>query len=150
VKCKAYFTGATFRFSAYSTLQAPSPTLPAFRLSARNNTAYRWFMILQAEQSDEIVRRLKDELSPEEIYLFGSQAKGTAVDGRSDVDLCVVVADDSEPSHRKAVRAYRSLRGLGLPKDIIVRHRSSFTERAQWASAVEHEVAQHGRCIYQK
>ncbi len=79
-------------------------------------------MILRAEQSEEIVRRLKDELSPEEIYLFGSQAKGTAVEGRSDVDLCVVVADDGESSHRKAVRAYRSLRGLGLPKDIIVRH----------------------------
>jgi len=107
-------------------------------------------MILQAEQSEEIVRRLKDELSPEEIYLFGSQAKGTAADGRSDVDLCVVVADDSESSHRKAVRAYRSLRGLEFPKDIIVRHRSSFAERAQWTSSVEHEVARHGQRIYQR
>lgn len=107
-------------------------------------------MILHAEQSAEIVRRLKDELSPEEIYLFGSQAKGTAVEGQSDIDLCVVVADDSEPVHRKAVRAYRSLRGLGLPKDIIVRHRSSFAERAQWTSSVEHEVARNGRRIYQR
>lgn len=107
-------------------------------------------MILHDEQSDEIVRRLRDELSPEEIYLFGSQAKGTAVDGQSDIDLCVVVADDSEPVHRKAVRAYRSLRGLGLPKDIIVRHRSKFAERAQWSSCVEHEVARHGRRIYQR
>lgn len=107
-------------------------------------------MILHADQSKEIVRRLRDELSPEEIYLFGSQAKGTAVEGQSDIDLCVVVADDGEPVRRKAVRAYRSLRGLGLPKDIIVRHRSSFAERARWTSSVEHEVVLHGRRIYQK
>lgn len=107
-------------------------------------------MILQAEQSEEIVHRLKAELSPEEIYLFGSQAKGTAVEERSDVDLCVVVSDDGEPIHRKAVRAYRSLRGLGLPKDIIVRHSRSFAERVRWTSSVEHEIALHGRRIYQK
>lgn len=107
-------------------------------------------MILHADQSKEIVRRLRDELSPEEIYLFGSQAKGTAVEGQSDIDLCVVVADDGEPVRCKAVRAYRSLRGLGLPKDIIVRHRSSFAERARWTSSVEHEVVLHGRRIYQK
>ena len=105
-------------------------------------------MILQADQSAEIVRRLAEELAPEEIYLFGSQADGTAADGRSDVDLCVVVPDDEESSYRKAVRAYRSLRGLGLPKDILVRHRSRFVERARWTSSVEHEIAKHGRRIY--
>ena len=107
-------------------------------------------MVLQSEQSDEIVRRLKVELAPEEIYLFGSQAKGTAIEDQSDVDLCIVVADDEEPVYRKTVRAYRSLRGLGLPKDIIVRHRSSFAERTRWTSAVEHEIAQTGRRIYHK
>lgn len=107
-------------------------------------------MILHAEQSEEIVRRLKDELSPEEIYLFGSQAKGTAIEDQSDVDLCIIVADDEEPVYHKTVRAYRSLRGLGLPKDIIVRHRSSFAERTRWTSSVEHEIAQTGRRIYRK
>jgi predicted nucleotidyltransferase len=107
-------------------------------------------MILQTEQSEEIVRRLTAELSPEEIYLFGSQAAGTAVEGRSDVDLCVIVPDDDESSYSKSVRAYQSLRGLGLPKDIIVRHRSRFTERARWTSSVEHEVVLHGRRIYRR
>lgn len=107
-------------------------------------------MILQAKQSEEIVRRLTAELFPEEIYLFGSQAAGTAVDGCSDVDLCVVVPDDDESSYSKSVRAYRSLRGLGLPKDIIVRHRSRFAERARWTSSVEHEVVLNGQHIYRR
>lgn len=109
-----------------------------------------YLMVLQAEQTAEIVHRLTAALSPDEIYLFGSQAAGTAVEGLSDVDLCVIVPDDNESSYEKSVRAYRCLRGLGLPKDIIVRHRSRFAERVSWSSTVEHEVAQHGRKIYQR
>lgn len=105
-------------------------------------------MILQADQSEEIVRRLAEELAPEEIYLFGSQADGTAADGRSDVDLCVVVPDDNESFYHKTVRAYRSLRGLKIPKDIIVRHRSQFAQRAKWPSSVEHEIASTGLRLY--
>lgn len=107
-------------------------------------------MIIDETHSTEIVRRLKEELNPERIYLFGSRADGRASAAGSDIDLCVIVPDDEESSYRKAVRAYRSLRGLRVPKDIIVRHHSRFRARAGWASSVEHEVAAKGKVIYSR
>jgi len=55
-------------------------------------------MLLKLDQSRGIVDRLKSELDPVRIYLFGSQAKGTASEHHSDIDLCVVVPDDNEPA----------------------------------------------------
>jgi predicted nucleotidyltransferase len=45
---------------------------------------------------DSAVEALTSALNPKQIYLFGSCARGTAVDG-SDIDLLVVVEDGSGP-----------------------------------------------------
>jgi predicted nucleotidyltransferase len=105
-------------------------------------------MTLTDTQARDIVDRLEAALHPEEIILFGSQAAGTADTAESDVDLCVVVPDDSESSYDKTVRAYRSLRGTGIPKDVIVRHRSRFNERARWSHSVEGQIAETGQRLY--
>lgn len=107
-------------------------------------------MILEPEQSQKIVMQLRSELDPIRIYLFGSQANGTATVESSDVDLCIVVPDDSEHALKKATRAYRSLRNILLPKDILVRHKTRFDERATWINSVEREVAEQGIILYSK
>lgn len=104
-------------------------------------------MILKEEQTKEIVNRLKEALQPTVIYLFGSQVQGEPGSG-SDVDLCVVVPDDSEDTYRKTVKAYRCLRNLRFPKDLLVRHQSKFETRSQWRGAIEREIAQSGRIVY--
>jgi predicted nucleotidyltransferase len=106
------------------------------------------YMILESEQASSIVARLKAELNPLKIYLFGSQASGRASQQTSDVDLCIIVSDDSEPAFKKAVRAYKSLRGLRIPKDILVRYQSQFEERARWVNSLEREVSETGTLIY--
>lgn len=107
-------------------------------------------MILKKEQAVEIVNRLQVALGPTAIYLFGSQADGKAVEAGSDVDLCVVVPDDDEDTYRKTVRAYKCLRDLGFPKDVIVRHQTNFDKRSRWMSSIEREVARRGRLIYRQ
>jgi len=57
-------------------------------------------------------------LDPDQIVLFGSHARGQA--GRdSDVDLLVVV-EMAQPRHAVACAVRRALRGLGVPKDVLV------------------------------
>lgn len=47
-------------------------------------------MIIEPSVLDQIVNRLASAFHPDRIVLFGSQARGDT-DGRSDIDLLVVV-----------------------------------------------------------
>jgi predicted nucleotidyltransferase len=104
-------------------------------------------MILRDTQLQEAIALLQARIHPEAIYLFGSQVSGKATNESGDVDLCIVVPDDKEP-YREAVDAYESLQDMPFPKDIIVRRKSRFEERATWPSTLEHEVSHSGRLIY--
>ena len=104
-------------------------------------------MILQDEQLEEAVRLLRDRIHPEAIYLFGSQATGRASLHSGDVDLCIIVKDDREP-YLETVDAYETLQEMPFPKDIIVRRKSRFEERAAWPATLEHEVRKTGQLVY--
>ena len=96
----------------------------------------------------EVIRRLVAAVDPEKIILFGSRARG---DHSPDSDLDIlIVADSSQPRHRRAICAYRALRGLKLPKDILW-----FTpqEVAEWRSVVNHVIHlafKEGRLLYER
>ena len=96
----------------------------------------------------EIVRRLVDAVDPDRIVLFGSRARG---DCRADSDLdLLIVKDSAEPCHRRVVPAYRALRGLGVPKDIVW---YTPQELADWAGVVNHLVwraLNEGQVLYEK
>ncbi len=96
----------------------------------------------------EIVRRLVEAVDPDRIVLFGSRARG---DSRPDSDLdLLIVKDSAEPRHRRVVPAYRALRGLGIPKDIVW---YTPQELADWAGVVNHLVRRalnEGRVLYEK
>lgn len=67
---------------------------------------------------DEAVRRILTVVKPRRIILFGSAARG-AMGPESDLDLLIVMPDGI---HRRktSVEIYRALRGIGVPKDVIV------------------------------
>jgi len=71
----------------------------------------------------EATRRLIERFRPEQIILFGSQARGTA-DHRSDVDL-LVVCPFTGKRRDLMVAMDRALGGLGIARDIIVLTRRS-------------------------
>ncbi len=71
----------------------------------------------------EIIRRIVEAVHPDQIILFGSQARGDAGPD-SDVDLLVVAPSD-EPPHRRVVCLYRATRGSACPKISSGIHRRS-------------------------
>jgi len=97
---------------------------------------------------EEVVQRLVAALRPEKIYLYGSHAYGQPHKD-SDVDLLVVVAQSVLPNHRRAVEAYRALRGLFIPAEIKVVTQAEFERRAQWFSSIERVVEEKGRMLYE-
>ena len=95
----------------------------------------------------EITTRLVQEFLPEEIILFGSHAWG-APDADSDVDLCVIVSDSDEKPTRRAARAYKSLRGLNAPVDILVKTRAGFDRLRPVHASLELELMERGKRLY--
>jgi predicted nucleotidyltransferase len=96
---------------------------------------------------DEITSRLVAEFQPEEIWLFGSHAWGQPDEG-SDVDLLIVVSQSDEAPVRRAQRAHRSLRGLGIAKDVLVKTRAELERFRRVLSSLEAEILERGRLIY--
>ena len=96
----------------------------------------------------EAVQRLVVALQPERIYLYGSHAYGKPHQD-SDVDLLIVVSPSASPPRKKAIQAYRALRGLFLPAEIKVVTQDEFQRRAQWISSIERVVAAKGQVLYE-
>ncbi|MBI2959022.1 MAG: nucleotidyltransferase domain-containing protein [Betaproteobacteria bacterium] len=94
-----------------------------------------------------MTRRLAAEFQPEQVWLFGSHAWGQPDEG-SDVDLLVVVRESTEPPVRRAQRAHRCLRGLGIAKDILVKTRAELERFRHVPSSLEAEILERGRLIY--
>ena len=92
-------------------------------------------------------QKLVAEFQPEQIWLFGSHAWGTPTED-SDVDFCVIVSDSDEKSIRRAQRAHRCLRGLRMPKDIIVPTRAQVERYKHLKASLFHQVLARGRKLY--
>lgn len=99
------------------------------------------------EALPEIVRRLRDALQPERIYLFGSAAYGT-ITPSSDVDLLVVVPDSPLDFFQRGVLACDALWGIDLPIDVQVYTRAEFESRAVLPVSLERTVRTKGCVLY--
>ena len=96
---------------------------------------------------DEIVRRLVAAYKPDEVYLFGSHARGDAGPD-SDFDLLLVVPDDSSPQRRRSRLAYETLRGTGVAVDVVVWTRDYFTRRQVVPASLPAVIAREGRLLH--
>ena len=92
-------------------------------------------------------QRLVAEFQPEQIWLFGSHAWGTPTED-SDVDLMVVVAESDETSVRRSQRALHCLRGLQMPKDVLVPTRDQVDRYKHLRASLFHQVLTRGRKLY--
>ncbi len=96
---------------------------------------------------EEMTRRLVAELQPEQIILFGSHAWGKP-DEDSDVDLLVIVPGSDDKPTGRAMRAYRCLRGLLVPADILVKTRSEVERFRRVYASLESEILERGKVLY--
>ena len=92
-------------------------------------------------------QKLVAEFQPEQIWLFGSHAWGTP-DDNSDVDLLVVFRDSDETPIRRAQRAHRCLRGLRMPKDVLVETRQEVDRVKELKTSLENDILSRGRRLY--
>ena len=101
------------------------------------------------EEARLISDKLRLEMNPVKIYLFGSYAKNT-YHADSDYDFYLVMPDDSGNEILLGQKAYRSLRGIRkTPVDIVIGHESSF-ETLKFQPTLEREVFRDGVLVYEK
>lgn len=113
-------------------------------LGAINNTQRAVFA-----QLEEIVQRLVVALKPKQVFLFGSYAYGEP-NQDSDIDLLVVVPHSDKPSHRRATEAYRALRGILVPTDVIVLTEEEIERKQTVRSSLVSQVLREGILLYEE
>lgn len=96
----------------------------------------------------ETVKRIIENFNPEKIILFGSYAYGhPTVD--SDMDLLVVMETDEKP-HKRSVPLRKALRGIAIPKDIIVKTPEEFNRFKDIIGTIIYPAAHNGKVLYER
>jgi predicted nucleotidyltransferase len=96
----------------------------------------------------EAVRRIIENFNPEKIILFGSYAYGQPT-ADSDMDLMVIMDTDEKP-HKRAVTLRKALKGIGIPKDIIVKTPEEFDRFKDIVGTIIYPAAHKGKVLYER
>jgi predicted nucleotidyltransferase len=94
-----------------------------------------------------VLERLVEEFHPQKIILFGSHAWGTPRPD-SDWDLMVIVESSDAAPTRRAARAYRCLRGLRIPVEIIVSTRQEIDRYRSVPASLTARILKEGQVLY--
>ena len=97
-------------------------------------------------QIDRMVQRIVRKFHPEQVILFGSQARGDA-GSDSDVDLLVVM-DFQGSAFEKAVEVREALHSILVPKDIIITKPEDFVWRKEIVGTIEWPTVREGKVLY--
>jgi predicted nucleotidyltransferase len=97
-------------------------------------------------QIQEIVNRIVERFHPEQIILFGSQARGDAGPD-SDVDLLVVMPVEGS-KREKQLEIRMALHDIHVPKDVIVSTPEEFAWRKEIVGTIERPAARQGKVLY--
>lgn len=93
------------------------------------------------------MRRIVERYEPDQVWLFGSRARGDA-DGDSDWDLLVVVPDDASAERRRARGAYEAMIGLEHGADVVVWPRSEFDASVPLRASLPRAVVDEGVLLH--
>jgi predicted nucleotidyltransferase len=98
------------------------------------------------QQINGMMERIVQKFHPEQIILFGSQARGNAGPD-SDVDLLVVMPfEGSAVNQRLAIR--HALYGFPVPLDVVVTSPEDFAWRKELVGTIEWPAAREGKVLY--
>ena len=97
-------------------------------------------------QIQEIVNRIVERFHPEQIILFGSQARSDAGPD-SDVDLLVVMPVEGS-KREKQLEIRMALHDIHVPKDVIVSTPEEFAWRKEIVGTIERPAARQGKVLY--
>lgn len=98
-----------------------------------------------AELLDAIVRHF----TPRRVILFGSAARGDAGPD-SDIDLLVVVDDDTPPEKLTLRAGYEARRSYHGAVDVIPCREFVFKRKSRIAGTIAFEASREGHVIYER
>jgi uncharacterized protein len=101
--------------------------------------------IVPPELLDPVVEHFK----PQRVILFGSTARGEA-GSQSDIDLLVVVDDDTPPEILGARSVYQARRGYHGAVDILPCRASVLAARARAKGSFADIVLREGVTVYER
>ena len=105
----------------------------------------KWKPVTQ-NQIDRMVKRIVKQFDPEQIILFGSQARGDAGPD-SDVDLLVVMdVKGSRLAKRLEIRG--ALRDIAVALDVVVTSPQDFAWRKDVVGTIEWPAVREGKVLY--
>jgi uncharacterized protein len=109
--------------------------------------------ILQSRRSireclTEITDIVVNEFQPEQIILFGSQARGDA-DERSDVDLLIVMPGEVD-RRQTAVAIRRAIADVPVAADVIVTTPGEIARRGDLVGTVLRPALREGKVLYRR
>jgi predicted nucleotidyltransferase len=90
-----------------------------------------------------LLSRIEAQYHPEQVWLFGSRARGDAGPG-SDWDLFVVVPDHTPDEQLDLLFLWRLTRGSGVPADVIACRASELLEACDTVNTLSYVVAKEG------
>jgi uncharacterized protein len=117
----------------------PTPVVPSDRAAVADLSIHKLL--------PTITDRLVQAFEPETIFLFGSHAWGTP-NADSDLDLLVIVSASELSSSQRSALAYRSLRDIPYPLDILVKTRKEIARFSQVVASLEYQILSKGKCLY--
>jgi predicted nucleotidyltransferase len=100
------------------------------------------------EVLEEVVRRVVEAVGPDRIILFGSYAHGYPHPD-SDLDLLVIMPSH-QPRWQRAIPIYDALRGLLIPKDVVVYTPQEVEEWSEVPQAFVTTAIRTGKVLYEK
>lgn len=103
---------------------------------------------LTEEILQEIVRRVVEAVDPDKIILFGSYAYGQPHEA-SDLDLLVIMPSD-KPRWQRSIPIYNALRGLLIPKDVVVYTPEEVEEWSEVPQAFVTTAFRKGKVLYDR
>jgi len=102
---------------------------------------------LSVEMLEEVTCRIVDAIHPQKIVLFGSYVWGEPTEN-SDIDLMVIVDHLDQPGYRLATEVYRSLRGMRVPVEVVVRSQDDIARGLTVKTSLERKVLEMGRVLH--
>ena len=101
------------------------------------------------EIAEIMAERIGIELPAQEVWLFGSQARGDA-GPESDLDFLVVVGESNRPGHHRSREAQAIVREIRFPKDIVVLTRNQWSKQENVVNTLPYLAKKEGRLLYRQ
>jgi uncharacterized protein len=98
---------------------------------------------------ETLLARIKEMYRAEQVWLFGSRARGDA-DPWSDWDVFVVVPDETDERDLDPLVAWRLQRGSGVHADVIPCRATDFRNACDTVNTLSYVVAREGVLIYDR